>query len=340
MSHEAVLRVVEAARSLVGDRALEDALVVSTGLSREGVKRAFARHLETDPTPAEVAALARAAGEASEVAVVLSANVFVGALRAIALARATASRVVVRPSRREPAFATALVEALRAHGEEGIVLDPALRIEDVAAGEIHVYGRDETITEVRAQARPGVRVRGHGSGMGVAWVSARAGDAEASALADDVVAFDQQGCLSPRIVLVEGEDEAAESFADALHRALLRAEAEVPRGQVPDDVQAAIATWRASMEYAGRVRAGTTHAVAVAQGFAALPPTHRHVLVVPVEDTLDGRALLAPVARAVVAVGSDDLSGARALAPAWARLSPLGAMQRPRLDGPVDRRDT
>ncbi len=340
MSHEAIVRLVEAAQSLAGDRALEDALVLSTGLSREGVRRAFEQHLERDPTPEELRSLERAATQTCEVTVVLSANVFVGALRAIAIARAAAGRVVVRPSRREPAFASALVEAVRARGEEGIVLEPALRIEDVTAGEIHVYGRDATVAEIRAQARPGVRVRGHGAGMGVAWISRAHDGGAAAAVASDVIAFDQQGCLSPRIVLVEGDEDAADTFAVALDRALASAEADVPRGQVPEDVRAEIASWRSSMEYAGKLRAGETHAVALAPGFAVLPPTHRHVLVVPVDDTLDGRALLAPVARAVVAVGSDDLHAARALAPAWARLSALGAMQRPRLDGPVDRRDT
>ena len=41
----------------------------------------------------------------------------------------------------------------------------------IEAGAIHVYGRDETIAAVRAAARPGVVVRGHGAGLGVALVT-------------------------------------------------------------------------------------------------------------------------------------------------------------------------
>jgi hypothetical protein len=54
---------------------------------------------------------------------------------------------------------------------------------------------------------------------------------------------------------------------------------------------------------------------------------------------VDAAKLLAPLAKGVVVIGSDDTTAARALAPAWARLAPLGAMQRPPLDGPVDLRD-
>jgi hypothetical protein len=47
---------------------------------------------------------------------------------------------------------------------------------------------------------------------------------------------------------------------------------------------------------------------------------------------------LSPIARFVVAVGTDDLASLGSMAPAHARRSVLGAMQRPPLDGPVDRR--
>jgi len=49
-------------------------------------------------------------------------------------------------------------------------------------------------------------------------------------------------------------------------------------------------------------------------------------------------AALAAVARFIVAIGSDDPERIAGLAPVGARRSPLGRMQRPPLDGPVDRR--
>lgn len=313
-----VRAVIEAANAVVRAPDLVPALVASTGLSREGVELALARHLELAPTDAELAQLLARTTEASAVTVILSANVFVGALRAIAIACAAAPRVVVRPSRRDPLFATLLVAAL-----PDVQLLPDLAVEDVEAGELHVYGRDETIADVRARAK--VPVRGHGAGMGIAWVTA---PEEAARLADDVVAFDQRGCLSPRVVFVKGD---ARACASALHEALTASP--VPRGALLSDEHAEAERWRATMTYAGELLEGPGYAVAI--GPLVVPPPGRHVQLVPVKDHDEAAALLAPLRRFVTTLGTD---GDARLAPPWARIARLGAMQRPPLDGPVDLR--
>jgi hypothetical protein len=335
-----VRAVVGAARRLVDRRStLAEAIADSTGLSPAGVELALTRHLEVDATDDELRRLVEQAGDAAAVCVVLSANVFVGGLRAISLARAAAEEVVVRSSRRDPHFARALVEELQSGR---VRLDEALDVACVERGEIHVYGRDETIADVRARARPNVRVRGHGSGMGVAWISPSAAiDSAARGLAEDVVVFDQRGCLSPRIALVEGDLGRADAFAEALHSELERLDQAVPRGALGTEDRAASDRYVATMTYACRALVGTNHAVGIAPAGSPmiLPPAHRHVHVVACTSVDDARALLAPLARAIVAVGTDDEVGARAIAPSWARLSALGRMQRPPLDGPVDLRD-
>jgi len=335
-----VRRLQRAARTVVDDRArLVPALVTSTGLSPEGVELALSRHVEVDASDADLAQLVRHAGDAPRATVVLSANVFVGALRALAMARAASVDVVVRPSRRDPAFAEALVRALAAAGDAAIRLEPALDVASVDVGEIHVYGRDETIADIRARAR--VRVRGHGSGMGVVWISAAAElTAAARALAEDIVVFDQRGCLSPRIALVHGDEARAAALGEAVHAALERLATLVPRGVLPPDERAAAGRYVATMTYAGRALVGRDHAIAIAPPGAplVLPPPYRHLHIVPCASLTGARDLLAPLAKAVVTVGSDDLAAARELAPAWARLAALGALQRPPLDGPVDLR--
>lgn len=338
---EDVQRIVLAARDLAASRGegLSEALVRSTGLSREGVERVFERHLELAPSEDDVARLVARAGDADAVTVVLSANVFSGALRAISLARAAASDVVVRPSRRESVFARALVDAVRRRGDANVRLDPSLDLRSVASGEIHVYGRDATIAAVRRDAR--VPVRGHGSGMGVAWISSRADlDASSGLLGGDVVAFDQRGCLSPRIAVVVGPPARAEAFAERLHAHLEALAAAVPRGVVPEDAAAEIARYVTTMTVANRALVGASHAVGIAPPGAplVLPPSYRNVHVAHVSSVDEGRALLAPWARGIVAFGSDDPEDARSVAPPWARLSPLGAMQTPPFDGPVDGR--
>lgn len=332
--------LIDAAARIVANReAIAAAIAESTGLSREGVELALTKHLETDAPDDELAKLVAAATPASEVAVILSANVFVGALRAIAFARASAPRVVVRPSRRDPTFARALVA--EAH-DPAIQLDEDLDVASIGSGEIHVYGRDETIADVRARAK--VPVRGHGSGMGIALVSPAA-DLERAAreLADDVVVFDQRGCLSPRIVLALGDDARGSTFADALHEALEHLDGVVPRGAVPSEERAAAARYLSTMTVASRALVGRAHGIGIAPRGAPLllPPPYRHVHVAAIASMDEARALAQPFARATANVGSDDPALGAALATALGirvRVSPLGRMQRPPLDGPVDLR--
>jgi hypothetical protein len=49
-------------------------------------------------------------------------------------------------------------------------------------------------------------------------------------------------------------------------------------------------------------------------------------------------APIAPIARFVVSVGTNEPERVRPVAPPHARVVPLGRMQRPAFDGPVDRR--
>ncbi len=325
-------RVADAARALVGDAVLARDLQAATGLSPEGVHLALEHHLETDPSPEELARLVARTAEASSVHVVLSANVFVGALRAVALALAASEDVTVRPSRREPAFTAALVAAL---ADPRVRLAPERVVEDVTAGEIHVYGRDATVADVRARARRRVTVRGHGAGLGVALVEASMPpERAATLLAEDVVPFDQRGCLSPRVAFVEGD---ADAFAAALDAALGAAGRRVPRGELAPDERAGARRWLDTMAFAGRLLAGEAHAVGVAAE-VHLPPPGRHVVVVPVRRLEDAPARWVQFAHFIAAAGATDPERTRALVPAGARLSALGAMQRPPLDGPVDLR--
>lgn len=339
---EAAYRVVLAAQDV--DRIREshlDALVESTGLSIEGVRLAFDRHLELHPRQEDLTELVTTTTEAAEVTVILSSNVFVAALRAIAIARAAAPRVLVRPSRREPHFPRLLVEAMQARGDASVTLTPELVVDDVQRGELHVYGRDATIADVRARARPDVVVRGHGSGMGIAWVGRDADMSSAAEwLSDDVVAFDQRGCLSPRIAFVEGDDEAAGRFAAFAHDALRRAAGRVPRGALSVVERGEVQRWMQVVAYAGDLLEGDEHAVGLLPSASPLHPgpPGRHLLVTACASPDGLRERLDALAPFVIAVGADDEEQARRVAPPWARASKLGAMQRPPLDGPVDRR--
>src|SRR6478735_222479 len=96
-----VRRVIAAASRVARDASIVPALVASTGLSRQGVELALARHVETSATEEDIASLVAYAGTTKHVHVILSANVFVAAVRAIAIAIAASDRVTVKPSTRE-----------------------------------------------------------------------------------------------------------------------------------------------------------------------------------------------------------------------------------------------
>jgi hypothetical protein len=294
--------------------------------------------------------------------VVLSANVFTGVVRAVALAVAAAPVVIVCPSSREAVLAPLLQRAL---GEQGagtsFELSPALdkvgaaptrsSVEPEPGDHVHVYGRRETIAAIAARCPPGVTVRGHGPGFGVALVGDASGArsatelrAEAERLSWDIVPFDQRGCLSPRVAFVMGSRDDAERFASFLADELERRETEVPRGVLSDEERADRALYRQSLHAVGKCTEATTSLVGLDLDprTLLLPPSGRHLHVMRTRDAEDLERLVAPHAGAItcfgVTEGSRHAAALFALAPG-ARSLPLGNMQRPPLDGPVDLRE-
>lgn len=325
--------LVAAANQIAADPALVAALVAHGPLSRAGVELALREHLELTPSDAEIEQLLATRLPATpEATVILAANVFVGALRAVAVAAASAGRVLVRPSRRDPLFATALVQAAQQLGAGWISVQNTRDLTDLH-GAVHVYGRQDTVTAVRQGAAPGVTVYAHGPGFSVAYVD---DDDAAARVARDVIPFDQRGCLSPRITYVLGL-ERAHTFAADLSREL--AASPVARGTLDDAEKAEWTRYVDTWTMAARdAHVAAEHAVVVTDLGApfALAPVGRAMHVVAVDDPSQVDAALLPYADQLVAV-----AGAAPLArPDFARVrrAALGGLQRPPFDGPVDLR--
>jgi acyl-CoA reductase LuxC len=322
------------------------ALPAACNLSPEGVELALSRHLEADPTEEELTALVASCGRTPRCHVLLAANVCTAALRAVAIAVATAEAVVVRPSRRDPVLAVILARELSADAafcaQQGTI-DVAAQLTPQAGDELHIYGSDETVERLRGSAGEGVVIRAHGTGLGIALIGAGADlRAAAAKLADDVVPFDQRGCLSPRAAVVEGDADRAAAFAEALDEALRCAGERVPRGALDDASRAEIALYAAAIDAVGQSFAGPHHLVGLdlAPRALLLPPAARVVHVAPALAPSAG-ALIAPWARYITSMGHEgggELAAAVARIAPWARRAPLGSMQRPPFDGPVDRR--
>lgn len=314
-------------------------LIGTTRLSAEGVELALSRHLEVHPSEEELASLVASCAAAERCFVVLSANVCTAALRALAIAWAMAPEVRVRASRRDPTLAELLVREVACPA-----LSMVTSVEEAGAGdELHVYGSDAAIDHYRALAAPGVRVVGHGTGLGLAVVGPGADLVEAAGLlVDDVVAFDQRGCLSPRVVLVEGDAQRSLAFAHRAGDALTSRGAAVPRGALDEETRHELAMYRATVEAIGEAIVGADHLVGVDTAPRALvvPPAARAVHVVSA-DVASAGALLAPVIPFVTTVGlagGGEVGDELRRSIAHARHVALGEMQRPPLDGPVDRR--
>lgn len=98
-------------------------------------------------------------------------------------------------------------------------------IEDVDS--VVVLGSDATIAAVRARTPPDKGFAPHGHRVSAAWIASPdgAGDADIIGLAEDLVAWDQAGCLSPQVAWVHGD---ALAFAQRLATVMPEVEARLP----------------------------------------------------------------------------------------------------------------
>jgi hypothetical protein len=115
-------------------------------------------------------------------------------------------------------------------------------------------GNDETLAAIRAHLPSTVRFLGYGQRVSFGFITREVLRDETiaeivSRAADDVIAWDQNGCLSPHVFYVE-ERGAVESdkFAQLLAVELAQRETTEPRGKISVEESAAIASRRAIYE--------------------------------------------------------------------------------------------
>ena len=115
-------------------------------------------------------------------------------------------------------------------------------------------GSDETLAAVRMQLPVKIRFLGYGHRVSFAFVGSEelygsSAKKIAARAADDVVAWNQLGCLSPHVVYVQlGGEVYPEHFAQMLADELEKREASEPRGELPAEHAAAIASRRGIYE--------------------------------------------------------------------------------------------
>ncbi|MDB6125802.1 MAG: Acyl-CoA reductase [Pedosphaera sp.] len=115
-------------------------------------------------------------------------------------------------------------------------------------------GSDETLAEIRKHVPIKARFLGYGHRVSFGYVThdALAGFSPKKIVAraaTDVVAWNQLGCLSPHVIYVEnGGGVTADQFAEMLGEELARREQLEPRGELPPESAAVIASKRAFYE--------------------------------------------------------------------------------------------
>jgi hypothetical protein len=117
-----------------------------------------------------------------------------------------------------------------------------------------VTGEDETLATIRSRLPAKVRFVGYGQKASFGYVMREALREEeisrvVSAAADDITAWDQNGCLSPHVIYVEERGMVeSDKFAEKLVVELIRRETSEPRGKISMEESAAIASRRAIYE--------------------------------------------------------------------------------------------
>ena len=215
-------------------------------------------------------------------------------------------------------------------------------------------GDDETLAAVRAQLPLGTRFLGYGRRVSFGFVAgevlygARAKKIAAAA-ADDVVAWNQLGCLSPHVIYVQlGGEVSPEHFGQLLAEELERREQTEPRGELPPGDAAAIAARRGIYEVRAAHAPETTRhwcsegstawtVVYEADARFQMSCLNRFVYVKAVADltaALQGAdALRGKVSTVGVAVPEEKAGETAMQLARWGatRVCPLGRMQNPPL---------
>lgn len=338
-------------------------LPVRTELSVEMIEWTLTTTLETVTEGALAACLdahRRALGGLSHVparlhAVVLSSNLFTACVKPIVWSLLLRAPVALKVSLRDEGFAElfalAVLLADEAVGEAILSARFGRDEEDLTrrlfagADAVSIYGSDHTVRTVRALAPADAEVIPHGHGLGAVFLGRAALGADAdlspllSGVALDVAAYDQRGCLSPQLILVERGGavtprELARRLSEEGLRALSRS---LPRGPLPVERSTVQVQWRRASEALGELFEGDGWAVAFDDEGPVRPcPGARNVAVHAVRDEEHAAELLRPLG-----VHLKCLATTRALPlppPLAPRRCAPGHMQRPSLLDPHDGR--
>jgi hypothetical protein len=248
----------------------------------------------------------------------------------------------------EPGMAAALEIAEWDGGNES--LESALFAE---ADCVTVNGGDKTVESIRQRLPLAKRLAGYGHRVSFGYVEKQANEVMGtqtviSHAADDIVAWNQHGCLSPHVIYVEENGSLNPArFAEMLAGELEARNETMPRGPISTKESAAISTARRFYKIRSANNAGaalwesedSTDWTVVHEDERQFQtsPLNRFIFVKPIEHIDEVLHVLEPIRESVSTVGlAASEARMRDLALPLARwgvprICPLGQMQRPPL---------
>lgn len=212
-------------------------------------------------------------------------------VKSASLVKLSASEPIVTPlfaqslAEVAPDLASCIAVVLWTGGNEAIE-SVAFQCSDAVVA----YGSATTIAAIRNRLPPTTRLIPYGHRISMAVIDAQHCTTDvALALARDIAMFDQQGCLSPQLIFVEGATENALEFGRLLASALNRVAMELPPGRHIHERASNIQQWRMVYQMAGAHLITSEHSVdwtviVLQQPVAATP--FAHSLICPPRTTL------------------------------------------------------
>lgn len=193
---------------------------------------------------------------------VLAGNIPAIGIASIACALLSKSSSLVKVSFDEPVLTAMFAHALSRvddelasciavvnwHGGDEAIESTAFKRADA----VIAYGSMETIQSIRNRLPPTKRFFPYGHKIGVGIIDSHCDLVDAAQrLANEMVMFDQQGCMSPHVVFVCGESGDEKRFAECLSSALEALPRKLLHSRYALERSANIQSWRAVYMMAG-----------------------------------------------------------------------------------------
>ncbi len=286
-------------------------------------------------------------------ALVLAHTAFTACLRPIVWSLLARVPVVVKVATGDEGLAELLAVALNAVDPElgasvAVVWpqgDSEAIFERLAARAdlVSAHGGDHAIAKMRAATSATTDFAGHGHGIGAVVVTRRAlsshVQALAAAIARDVAAYDQRGCLSPGLVLVErgGELSPRDLASLVASHGLATLATEMPRGPLPVEIGAQQIQWRGLASSLHELFEGDGYATSFETGGARPTPGYRNIAFHAIDAARDvGERLAVYGAHLKVVAVAGDAEALSLPSPLSPRVCAPGQMQRPPLLAATD----